>query len=74
MSEIAAAIAHIRAVADQVGLVELAREAGVPYTTVRSFAGRKWSHKSVDVIEKLSEAAKRLAAPEPEKPKRRRVA
>jgi len=61
MSEIASAIEHIRAVANEHGLPELAREAGVPYSTVHSFGKRGWSNKHIEVIEKLSAAAKRLA-------------
>lgn len=60
MSEIAQTIGRIRAVADLKGLAELASEAGVPYSTVHSFAKRGWSHKNLDVLEKLSAAADRM--------------
>ncbi len=64
MSEIATAVDTIRAQADRLGLAALAREAGVPYTTVKSFADRGWSNKNLDVVEKLAEAANRLALQE----------
>jgi hypothetical protein len=63
MSEIAAAIESIKTAAERVGLANLAREAGVPYTTVKSFADRGWSHKNLDAIEKLATAADRLSPP-----------
>ncbi len=61
MSEIAQTISTIRETAERVGLPAFAREAGVPYTTVKSFADRDWSNKNLDVIEKLAAAAERLA-------------
>jgi hypothetical protein len=60
MSEISSAIESIRQAAGKAGLVELAREAGVPYTTVHSFSNRQWSHKNLDVLEKLAGAAQRI--------------
>lgn len=60
MTGIAHAIETIRTAAERVGLADLAREAGVPYTTVKSFADRGWSHKNLEVIEKLAGAADRL--------------
>lgn len=63
MTEITAAIERIRRVGDRKGgLADLAREADVPYTTVRSFSGRGWTHKNLAVIEKLAAAAERLEA------------
>lgn len=62
MSDIATTIDRIRAAASQGGLVALAQEAGVPYSTVHSFAKRGWSNKNLDVLEKLSAAADRIAA------------
>jgi lambda repressor-like predicted transcriptional regulator len=62
MSDIANAIACIRRAADRSSVAELAREAGVPYTTVHSFADRKWSHKNLEVIQKLEKAAERINA------------
>ncbi len=61
MSEIALVIANIRLAAKEVGLPRLAKEAGVPYTTLHSFAARGWSNEYLEAIEKLSAAAKRLA-------------
>lgn len=62
MDNIDATIKAVRDTADRVGLPALAREAGVPYTTLQTFAKRKWSHKSLDVLKKLSKASDRLAA------------
>jgi precorrin-6B methylase 1 len=63
MTEIEQAVQRIRDVADRKGgLVKLAAEADVPYTTVHSFSQRNWSHKNLEVIEKLAAAAERIAA------------
>jgi len=63
MTDIAAAIEQIRQVTKEKGsLAELARESGVPYSTVHSFADRDWTHKNLEVIEKLAAAAQRIAA------------
>lgn len=62
MTDIAAAIAQIRRVTQAKGaLAELAQESGVPYSTVHSFAKRDWTHKNLEVIEKLAAAAQRIA-------------
>lgn len=61
MNEMERAIARIREMADRRGLAELSREAGVPYSTVHSFAQRAWSNKNLEVLQKLSAAAERLA-------------
>lgn len=53
-----------RIAASEKGVVALARESGLPYTTLRSMAERDWTHKSVERLAKLSEAAQRLAANE----------
>ena len=63
MTEIELALQRIRTVADRKGgLVKLAQEADVPYTTVHSFSQRNWSHKNLEVIEKLAAAAERIEA------------
>lgn len=63
MTEIAAAIERIRRVAEaKGGLARIAAEADVPYTTVHSFQQRDWSHKNIEVIEKLAAAAERIEA------------
>lgn len=62
MTEIEQALARIRAVANRKGgLAELSREAEVPYTTIHSFHQRDWQHKNLEVIEKLTAAADRIA-------------
>jgi precorrin-6B methylase 1 len=60
MSPISSTIQTVRQSAQKVGLGELAREAGVPYTTVKSFADRGWEHKNFEVLERLWCAAERL--------------
>jgi hypothetical protein len=62
MTEIEAALERIRAVADRRGLAELARVAGVPYTTVHSFHERGWTNKNLKVVQKLVSAADEIAA------------
>lgn len=63
MTEIEQALERVRVVADRKGgLAKLAQEAGVPYSTVHSFSQRNWSHKNLEVIEKLAAAAERIAA------------
>ena len=47
-------------IAERVGVVRLAREAGLPLSTVRSFRDRGWSLKSFPNCEKLIAAAERL--------------
>lgn len=44
------------------GLAELAREAGVPYTTIKSFKDRGWANRSLDLVDRLSQAAQRIEA------------
>ena len=53
---------RVAAVADRVGVTRLAREAGVPLSTVRSFRDREWCLKSLPTCEKLIAAADRLDA------------
>jgi hypothetical protein len=53
---------RVAAVAARVGVTRLAREAGVPKSTVRSFRDRDWELKSLPTCEKLIAAADRLAA------------
>lgn len=60
MSQIATTIDAVRQAAERDGLPRLALEAGVPYTTVKSFADRGWQNKSLAVFEKLADAAGRL--------------
>lgn len=63
MTQIASAIDRIRRVAGaRGGMARLAQEAEVPYTTVHSFSQRNWSHKNLEVIEKLAAAAERIEA------------
>jgi len=53
---------RVAAVAARVGVARLAREAGVPKSTVQSFRARDWELKSLPTCEKLIAAADRLAA------------
>jgi len=65
MTDIEDAVREVRENADRFGLVALAREAGVPYTTLHTFARRGWRLKSLDMMESLIAAGARLNA-EPE--------
>lgn len=60
MTQITETINAVREAAERVGLAEFARVADVPYTTVKSFADRGWSHKNFEVLQKLAEAARKL--------------
>lgn len=51
--------------ATEKGVAALARESGIPYTTLRSMAERDWTHKSVVSLVRLSEAAHRIANDSP---------
>jgi hypothetical protein len=62
MTKINQTIETIRQAANLHGVGVLAREAGVPYTTVKSFSDRNWSHKNLDLIDKLVGAAGRLGS------------
>jgi len=56
----AAAMKRVGFVAQRVGITALAREAGLPLTTVRSFRDRGWVLKSLRNCEALIAAAERL--------------
>jgi hypothetical protein len=56
---------RIEATARRVGVPELARVAGLPQSTVRSFCNRERPPKSLSVFEKLIAAADRLEAVPP---------
>ena len=63
MTEIATAVERIRRIAERRGgMTLLAREAGVPYTTVHSFSQRDFTNKNLEVVEKLAAAAERIEA------------
>lgn len=62
MTEISHTLEAVRKTAERVGLAEFARAADVPYTTVKSFSDRGWSHKNLEVLQKLADAASRLDA------------
>jgi hypothetical protein len=51
---------RVAEIAEVVGVTELAREAGLPLSTVRSFRDRGWALKSIPNCEKLIAAAERL--------------
>ncbi len=61
MDPISETISTIRTAAETYGLAALARDADVPYTTVKSFADRDWSHKNLDVVRALGRSALRLS-------------
>ena len=54
---------RVARVAGQVGLTALAREAGVPESTVRSYRDRDWQLQSIPICEALIAAANRLDPP-----------
>jgi hypothetical protein len=60
MSVTLAGMERVARIAERVPLTTLAREAGVPVTTVRSFRDRGWVLKSLPTCEKLIAAAERL--------------
>lgn len=61
MTQVNDIINNVRRAAETHGLAALAREADVPYTTVKSFADRGWSNKNLQVIDALARASNRLA-------------
>lgn len=54
------AMQRVARVADRVGVTMLAKEAGVPESTVRSIRSRSWKPKSIPICEALIAAADRL--------------
>ena len=60
MQTVAEGMERVAAIADRVGVTELAREAGMPLSTVKSFRKRGWSLRSLPNCEKLIAAAERL--------------
>jgi sugar phosphate isomerase/epimerase len=60
MDPIQTAINDVKRAADAKGLRALADESGVKYTTIKSFHDRDWSHKNLEVLRKLADAARRL--------------
>ena len=61
MTQVNDIINNVRRAAETHGLAALAREADVPYTTVKSFSDRGWSNKNLQVIDALARASNRLA-------------
>lgn len=53
-------MARVAAIAERVGVAELAREAGMAQSTVRSFRDRGWTAESLLHCERLIAAAERL--------------
>ena len=60
MQTVAEGMERVAQMAERVGVAELAREAGMPQSTVRSFRDRGWALKSLPNCEKLIAAAERL--------------
>jgi hypothetical protein len=65
METLETGLQRVASVAKRIGVTELAREAGLPLSTVRSFRDRGWSPKSIATCEKLIAAAERLEAAPP---------
>ena len=62
MHTISEHVERIRTVSEAVGAAELARQAGVPYTTVVDWKAREYRPRSVDIFEQLAIAADTLIA------------
>jgi hypothetical protein len=60
MQAITAELERVAAIAERVGIVVLAAEAGLPVSTVRSFQARGWSLQGLTTCAKLIAAADRL--------------
>lgn len=60
MISVSERLARVGRVADRVGVTRLAREAGVPLSTVRSYADRGWTQNGLPICDKLIAAAERL--------------
>ena len=57
MNIISKAVADIALLHQEVGTAELAKITGLPYMTIKDAAGRGFRHRSVEVLEKLADAA-----------------
>lgn len=57
MSDVSDAINRIEATAERLGLAELSRQSGIPYTTLTDMRGKGWRPKSVRIFERLIEVA-----------------
>ena len=55
-------LTRVAVIAELVGVTELAREAGLPLSTVRSFRDRGWAAKTLPACDALIAAAARLEA------------
>lgn len=64
MTDVTRAIDRIEAATREVGLPALAQRAGVPYSTVAELRQRGWRNRSVEIFEKLTEAANACLPPE----------
>ncbi len=62
MDTIDNAILNVRKAAEAQGLAALAREADVPYTSLKSFADRGWTNKHLALLQRLDAAAHRLTS------------
>jgi len=62
MDSIDTVILNVRKAAETQGLAALAREAGVPYTSLKSFSDRGWTNKHLLMLQRLDSAACRLTS------------
>jgi len=67
------AMERVGRVAERVGLVTLAKESGLPISTVRSFKDRGWTMYSIPNCEALIAAAERIEAREARRDRRARA-
>ncbi|MFC5374012.1 hypothetical protein ACFPIF_15720 [Brevundimonas faecalis] len=62
MDMIDTVISNVRTAAKTHGLAALAREADVPYTSLKSFSDRGWTNKHLLLLQRLDTAAHRLTS------------
>jgi hypothetical protein len=60
MQTVAERMARVGRIAERVGVYRLAQEAGLPLSTVRSYAARGWTQSYLPICDKLIAAAERL--------------
>lgn len=57
MSKFSEALNEIVELHERFGTAELSRKAGIPYMTLKDAAGRRFSHRSTDILDQLSKLA-----------------
>ncbi|GGZ21897.1 hypothetical protein [Asticcacaulis endophyticus] len=62
MTDINASIEKIKAKVDEIGVQEMSRRSGVPYTTIRSLITRDFKPQTVTTLEQLEKVAQENSA------------